>query len=213
METPQANEAADSLSATFFRLGQLARELHDDVARLGLGQAMQGVAEAIPDTRQRLEYVAGKTAQAASQVLSSVEMVRPLQRVLGEQAETLTSRWDTWFVGPLEMDEARQLVRDTRTFLRDTPALSTLTQEQLTAIMLAQDFQDLTGQVMQQMLAMIEKVERELVHILRDTLCVPEAARLLKTEGLKNGPQIDPTAADVVASQDQVDDLLESLGF
>ena len=86
------------------------------------------------------------------------------------------------------------------------------TKEQLLEIMMAQDFQDLTGQVIRRVTDLAHELEQQLVQFLLDY--APNEARREPQPGLLNGPQINPTGrSDVVADQGQVDDLLESLGF
>ncbi|WP_336698473.1 protein phosphatase CheZ [Pantoea dispersa] len=213
MEGAQNKEATDNFKEIFSRIGQLTRQLRDSVANLGLDRAIMEVAEAIPDTRERLNYVVGKTSQAADRALTSVEIARPLQVELGERASALTARWDAWFDEPQPLSQARELVIDTRAFLAVTPEITRQTNEQLMAIMMAQDFQDLTGQVIQNMMTLIESVENELIQVLIENMPEILPSAMLHNTSLKNGPQIDQSRAGVVATQEQVDDLLDSLGF
>ena len=213
MNTEQQH-SEQNFKEIFSRVGQLTRLLRDSIANLGLDRAIMDVAEAIPDTRERLNYVVGKTSQAAERALTAVEIARPLQDGLSSRAGELKTRWDAWFDSPVELDLARELVSDTRLFLSDTPGLTGQTNAQLMEIMMAQDFQDLTGQVIQNLMVLIENIERELVQVLLENMpeMLPQETNE-KTDNLKNGPQINHSASGVVASQDQVDDLLETLGF
>ncbi|WP_130831345.1 protein phosphatase CheZ [[Erwinia] mediterraneensis] len=213
METTPPAQPEKNLREVFSRIGCLTRLLRDSMSNLGLDRAIIDVAEAIPDARDRLNYVVGKTAQAADRTLSCVETARPLQDQLCQRALPLKQRWDAWFVEPVEMPVARQLVIDTRAFLSDVPELTRLTNQQLREIMMAQDFQDLTGQVIKKMMELVEDIEKELIQVLIENL--PEMQNRVsgKEESLKNGPPIRQEQAGVVASQSQVDDLLESLGF
>lgn len=214
METQQEQETPNNFKEIFSRIGHLTRVLRDSVANLGLDRAIMDVAEAIPDTRDRLNYVVGKTSQAAERALTSVEIARPLQDMLCEQSIALQSRWDEWFKEPVELEMARELVADTREFLSNTPKLTRQTNQQLMEIMMAQDFQDLTGQVLQSMMKLIENIESELIQVLVENMPGMLPTPVDETnESLKNGPQINPSAAGVIATQDQVDDLLETLGF
>jgi len=79
--------------------------------------------------------------------------------------------------------------------------------------MMAQDFQDLTGQVIKRMMDVIQEIERQLLMVLLENMPEPAARPKRENESLLNGPQLDTSKAGVVASQDQVDDLLDSLGF
>jgi len=215
MNTTQNQQSADNFKEIFSRIGQLTRLLRDSVANLGLDRAIMDVAEAIPDTRDRLNYVVGKTSQAADRALTCVEIARPLQDSLSEESTALKARWDAWFEAPVELSQARELVNDTRTFLDNTPKIASQTNEQLMEIMMAQDFQDLTGQVIQNMMKLIENVEHELIQVLVENMpgMMQPSVSDEPAENLKNGPQINQSVAGVVATQDQVDDLLETLGF
>ncbi|NIY48671.1 protein phosphatase CheZ [Cedecea colo] len=203
----------DNFKDIFSRIGQLTRLLHDSVANLGLDRIIIDAADAIPDARDRLSYVVAKTSQAADCALTCVEVARPLQDSLSSQSTALSTRWDEWFASPVELPIAKDLVSDTRQFLHDTPDIAGKTNEQLMQIMMAQDFQDLTGQVIQRMMVLIENIEKELIHVLLDNMPEEVAPGKTAEEPLKNGPQIDQNGAGVVATQGQVDDLLESLGF
>ncbi len=203
--------AADSADDLLARIAQVTRMLRDSMRTLGLDRAIQEAAQAIPDARDRLRYVANMTEQAAHRVLNATEAARPIQDALATEAEALDARWQQWFDQPLELPEARVLVDQTRGFLQGVPPAARATQAQLREIMMAQDFQDLTGQVIMKMMDVIGAIERELLQVLLDN--VPDGRRQ-EAQGLLNGPQTNPqAAADVVTSQGQVDDLLASLGF
>lgn len=196
------------------RIGSLTRMLRDSLRELGLDQAIAEAAEAIPDARDRLDYVVQMTAQAAERALNCVEAAQPHQDQMEANANGLKGRWDAWFENPIELADARELVSDTRQFLSDVPAHTSYTNKQLLEIMMAQDFQDLTGQVIRRMMDVIQEIERQLLMVLLENM--PEAtpdARKEEATSLLNGPQIHANAPGVVSSQDQVDDLLDSLGF
>jgi chemotaxis protein CheZ len=212
--TPHVNGAGENnFKDIFSRIGQLTRLLRDSMANLGLEQAIMEVADAFPNTRDRLDYVVGKTSQAADRALTCVEVARPLQETLGTNADALSVRWDEWFADPQPLEVARELVKDTRGYLQQVPELTRSTNQQLTEIMMAQDFQDLTGQVLQSLMGLIESIEKELISVLLENMQEIEPTDANSDAKLKNGPQINTTAAGIVASQEQVDDLLESLGF
>lgn len=211
--TENTSPGSDNFKDIFLRIGQLTRVLRNSMANLGLEQALQEVAEAFPNTRDRLDYVAAKTSQAADRALTCVEVARPLQESLGNDANALSARWDAWFVEPQPLEEARDLVNATRAYLRQVPDVTRSTNHQLTEIMMAQDFQDLTGQVLHSLVNVIEVVEKELISVLLENMQEIEPVNADDNAHLKNGPQINTTAEGIVASQEQVDDLLESLGF
>src|SRR5690606_23242280 len=130
---------------------------------------------------------------------------------LQRDAQALDTRWQAWFDHPVELGEARELVDDTRAMLKSVPEVTQDTQAKLLEIIMAQDFQDLTGQVIKRMLGVISAIETELVQVLIDN--VPQDKRE-EAASLLNGPEVNPQGKiDVVTSQDQVDDLLANLGF
>jgi chemotaxis protein CheZ len=151
------------------------------------------------------------TEQAANRVLNAAEQTQPLQDSMQRDAKALDVRWQNWFDQPVELDQARELVDDTRALLKAIPEKTQASQTHLLDIIMAQDFQDLTGQVIMKMLGVVSAIETELVQVLIDN--VPQERRE-ETNSLLNGPAINPAGKiDVVTSQDQVDDLLDSLGF
>ncbi|MCV9880399.1 protein phosphatase CheZ [Brenneria izbisi] len=206
---------SDTASATeiISRIGQLTRMLRDSLRELGLDNAIAEAAEAIPDARDRLDYVVQMTAQAAERALSCVEAAQPRQNQLEADAKSLKVRWDQWFENPIELADARELVTDTRSYLEGVPEHTSFTNAQLLEIMMAQDFQDLTGQVIKRMMDVIQEIEKQLLMVLLENMPEKPDAPKRANDSLLNGPQLDKNAAGVVSSQDQVDDLLDSLGF
>ncbi|MDV5353372.1 protein phosphatase CheZ [Enterobacter asburiae] len=213
--TAENTQPEEDFKGIFSRVGQLARLLRDSLADLGLDRTIIEAADAIPDTRERLNYVVGKTAQAAERVLTCVEEARPQQESIVNNGEQLAARWDAWFAAPVELADARELVTATRGYLTQAPQAARKTDEHLMEIMMAQDFQDLTGQVIRRMMSLIETVETELIQVLLEYVPdVPQEKREKEDAvTLVNGPQVDSNKAGVMATQDQVDDLLDSLGF
>jgi chemotaxis protein CheZ len=196
----------------FQRLGHMTRQLHDTLRQLGYDRALEEAAKAIPDARQRLVYVAQMTEQAASRVLNATDVAKPIQDKLQQQAAALSGRWDRLFSGDLSVDEFKALSADTRAYLGEVPKQTSATNDQLMEIMMAQDFQDLTGQVIKKIVDLAQSMETQLLQVLIEAM--PADMRAEAPEGLMNGPVMNAVGrADVVTSQEQVDDLLESLGF
>lgn len=193
------------------RIAQLTRTLRESMRELGLDQAIKDAAHAIPDARDRLHYVAQMTEQAANRVLNAAEQIQPWQDLMQSEAKALDARWQDWFDHPVELDHARVLVDDTRAFIKGVPEKTQASQNNLMEIIMAQDFQDLTGQVIMKMLGVIGAIETELVQVLIDNAPLE---RREETRSLLNGPVVNADGkSDVVTNQDQVDDLLASLGF
>jgi chemotaxis protein CheZ len=207
-----AAEVASEPDAVFNRLGQLTRQVHDSLRELGLDGALKEAAEAIPDARQRLGYIAQTTEQAASRVLNATDVARPIQDELASGAGSLSARWDALYAGKLSPEAFRELSADTRSFLGAVADGTRVTSAQLHEIMMAQDFQDLTGQVIKRVVDLAQMLETQLLQVLLEA--APPQVRNERHSGLLNGPVINPEGrTDVLSNQAQVDDLLESLGF
>lgn len=166
MPATDAASASDIIS----RIGQLTRMLRDSLRELGLDQAIAQAAEAIPDARDRLDYVVHMTAQAAERALNCVEAAQPRQNELESSAKALKVRWDEWFENPIELSDARSLVTDTREYLDVVPQHTSFTNAQLLEIMMAQDFQDLTGQVIKRMMDVVQEIEKQLLMVLMENI-------------------------------------------
>ncbi|HUW36674.1 MAG TPA: protein phosphatase CheZ [Rhodocyclaceae bacterium] len=196
----------------FNRIGRMTRELHNTLRELGYDKILGDTARAIPDARQRLAYIAQMTEQAASRVLNATDIAKPIQDDLQQQSEALGRRWEKVFTNQLSVDEFKALAGDTHGFLRQVPVQTRSTSAQLTEIMMAQDFQDLTGQVIKKVVDMAQAMEGQLLALLVEAM--PKELRAEAPPGLLNGPVINAQGrSDVVSNQAQVDDLLESLGF
>ncbi|MGH8599270.1 MAG: protein phosphatase CheZ [Burkholderiales bacterium] len=193
----------------FRRVGQLARTLHNALHELGYDHAIESAASFLPDTRDRLTYIATLTGQAAERVLSAVEHGQGLQRTIESDAQTLDTRWQRLYAGQLSVEEFRQLAGDTRDFIGGLPQRAQETHAQLLEIMMAQDFHDLTGQVIKKVVELARNLETQLVALLIETSRIERP----DGEGL-SGPVVRAEGRnDVVTDQQQVDELLGSLGF
>jgi chemotaxis protein CheZ len=202
------------------RVGHVTRTLHDSLSGLGLDKILEQVAQDIPDARDRLAYVARMTEQAAERVLNATDVAIPLQEELASGATILQERWKTVMSEPSLKSEYNLAANETLTYLTMAGKNTAETKALLMDIMMAQDFQDLTGQVIKKITGLAQDLEKQLVQLLIDfSPAIPKKdseankAEAGNTSSLLNGPQIDPDAVDVVASQEQVDDLLDSLGF
>ena len=116
------------------------------------------------------------------------------------------------FQKKLDVQQFKDLVTQTHAHLHDTPKQTKEVNAYLVDIMMAQDFQDLTGQVIKKIIQLTQEMEQQLLALLLEN--APAAVRAEINSGLLNGPVVNAAGrSDVVTSQDQVDDLLESLGF
>ncbi len=193
------------------QVGQMARKLHDTLRELGLNKEIEKAASTIPDARDRLNYVATLTQQAAERVLNATDAAQPIVEKMGDESKRLAAQWDLLFQKKLDVPQFRELVTQTHAYLHEAPKQGKEINAYLMEIMMAQDFQDLTGQVIKKIIQLTQEMEQQLVALLLEN--APPAVRA-ENAGLLNGPVINAKGRDdVVTSQDQVDDLLESLGF
>lgn len=210
---PPQEAASDREASVFQRLGALTRTLHDALRELGYDKAVERAVSSLPDARERLAYIANLTGQAAERTLAAAERGRGHQDRLTDAAAHLAAQWDRAFNTRLAADEFLAMAVDTRSFLKGLPGDTAKTNSELTEIMLAQDFHDLTGQVIQRIVRLAQTVEEQLVQLLIE-VTPPEKRTASDETGWLNGPVINAAGRDdVVTSQAQVDDLLDSLGF
>lgn len=207
---PIAGEAQEE--SVFSQIGHLTRKLHDTLRELGYDKTLSKAAEMIPDTRDRLNYIATMTQKAAERALTATEIAQPIQDKLEAGAVTLSAKWQKLFDNQLSLDEFKKLAEETRSYLNEVPTHTKATNAQLMEVMMAQDFQDLTGQVIKKVITMAQQMEHDMLQLLLAT--TPSDMKSEVNASLLNGPVINAEGrSDVVTNQRQVDDLLESLGF
>lgn len=194
------------------KLGELTRMLHDALHQLGYTPRLRDVADNLPDAKSRLNYIAQKTAEAAHKVLNSVDQAKAEHEAIAAQTRAM--------VRGIVADPVKAVASGAvMNFVGDVEAASARIDAHLTDIMMAQDFHDLTGQVVAKVVHLAQTIEDQLVELLRQTappeLAPPPMPREEPPAGPRlEGPVINPAArSDVVQSQGEVDELLASLGF
>lgn len=208
-----AGHAAENCPAdkVITQIGQMTRALHDSLRELGYDKNLERAAAAIPDARDRLNYVAAMTEQAAERVLNATEAAQPVVDRIEDEARRLAGQWQKLFDQELTPEQFKDLATQTHAYLIEVPKQTRTTSSYLREIMMAQDFQDLTGQVIKKIMEVTQQLEQQMVALLVENAPV---AGVRNESGLVNGPVIKPEGrTDVVTNQDQVDDLLDSLGF
>ena len=198
----------------FERLGGIVRLLHDSLRELGYDRSLSSVATDITDVQGRLEYVTSLTAKAADKVLNTVDIALPALDALLSHAKTMTARCENFAKNSSVPAEYGAITTDMQAFSENVTCAINAEKARLFDIMMAQDFQDITGQLILKIVAITRNVEKELAQLLRDN-APGEAPKPMtgiadiKTVELMNGPSHLGTAM----VQDDVDDLLDSLGF
>jgi chemotaxis protein CheZ len=215
MLEPTAAVSSDGVAndEVLIRVGHMTRALHDSLRGLGLDKLVEKAASDIPDARDRLDYVARLSEQAAKRVLDATDAAGPLQDAVESRSAELRTSWQALLdKGSAGEADWRALAERSIAVMAENERAATATRAELMNIMLAQDFQDLTGQVIGKITSIAQDLEKQLVQVLVDF--APSEIRRELDNGLLNGPQIKPEGnVEVVANQGQVDDLLDSLGF
>jgi len=217
----KANQILDELtklreSQLFQELGKLTRELHEALNAFRLDSRLTNLASVdIPDAKERLNYVITMTEQAASRTLSAVEESRPLCSELMSWAGLLHEDWQRFMRREMEVVEFRDLCKRLMEFLSWIQGKVTRVDSNLSEVLMAQGFQDLTSQIIRRVITLVEDVEHNLVNLIRLTgqKMSPAETPAPRTDTL-DGPQIPgKSSPDAVSGQDEVDTLLSSLGF
>jgi chemotaxis protein CheZ len=215
----QADELLDVLSnlresKLFLELGKLTRTLHEALASIQIDSRLAQLMQTdMPDARDRLRYVLTKTEESAHRTLKAVEESIPLAKRLETRASEHQQQWDKFLRREMDVSEFRAMTRTLREFLGAIIADAGGLSRNLSEVLLAQEYQDLTGQVIHRVMGVVQEVEDGLVEMLRVVGQRPGTAPAPAAASSGHGPQIDPKKPDVVANQDEVDDLLSSLGF
>ncbi len=201
-----SQRAVQEASATevFLQIGTITRLLHDTLSQLGVMPQLKRVANGLPDARSRLNYIADKTACAAEKVLNTVDSAKAEQATIAQKTRELAAALTA---NPVKAVASGAVLN----FVQDVEQATARTDQQLTEIMLAQDFHDLTGQVVAKVVALANDLEGSLLKLL---IQVVPADQVHKVETVLQGPVVDAEGrTDVVSNQGEVDDLLASLGF
>ncbi|BCU08207.1 protein phosphatase CheZ [Allochromatium tepidum] len=209
----------------FEELGKLTRDLHEALNSFrGDSRLIDLTRDKIPDAKERLNYVVSMTEQATHRTLNALDESMPIAESLHERSATLHEQWSRFRNRELSVDEFRELARELDDFLtrsgQETERLKSLMSE----ILMAQDYQDLTGQIIRRVIRLVQEVEENLVGLIRLSSARMDLPRVGKpvveepdsTDTRGHGPIVPNTqdaVADVVSSQDDVDALLSSLGF
>lgn len=209
----------------FNSVGRLTRALHNAIVNFnvdvkGVEPALREVPSEIRDASDRLHYVIELTRRAANVTLDRVEHAAPIASDLKQRAEHFRADWKKLKRRELSRDEFRELYGRMSEFLDNVGPSADVLNENLQAILLEQGYQDLTGQVLNKVIGLISDVETELVNLMRLASQVDAVTGTQQTEvvsqttsAVLEGPQIRQGRSDVAYSQDDVDDLLSSLGF
>lgn len=210
MHTPDTPPSPGESEHVHQKLGLLTRQLHDALTELGYADQLRGSAGELPDAQSRLSYIARLTGEAAEKVLNRVEQAKAQHDFIAAETRRV--------VASLIKDPVAAVAKgEIFNFLTDVERVTKEADGHLTEIMMAQDFHDLTGQVIARVVTLASTIESQLLQLLIQTAppnAQPVAASAEVRQAPLQGPVVDPEKTpDVVTDQSQVDDLLASLGF
>ncbi|NDV91807.1 protein phosphatase [Alteromonas sp. 345S023] len=207
----------------FAEVGKLTRQLHDALNNFQIDERIKDLAnDDIPDAQTRLTYVIEETEKAANTTMDAVEESMPIAETLSGRIEKVMPEWKKLMSRQIELGEFKALCGDLDELLEEGVDQSAKLTQLLTEVLMAQGYQDLTGQVIRRVIDLVKEVEESLVNMLTmfgepessDTT-KPAVKTVKKADNVvAEGPIIDAEKRDdVVSGQDDVDDLLSSLGF
>lgn len=191
----------------FNQLGAIARDLLESLRELGFDRSLGAVAAEIPDARDRLTYVGKLTEEAAHRVLETVEKGLPECNQVAERGRELAQTIRRRAQGDLSPMMCKAMMKQCADYADRAAGFAQHQNALLTEIMMTQSFQDLSGQVIKKVVDIISRTEGQLLELLVDT--APAAAAGAASCGELQGPQVP----DKALKQDDVDDLLASMGF
>ena len=210
-------------SSLFHELGKMTREIHEAIMSFRMDSRIANLAQTdFPDAKDRLEYVITMTENAANTVLNVVEQGTPVAEKLSDQAKHLNAQWGKFKRREMQGDELREMGVELESFFAESEQMMNQLLSGFTEVLMAQDFQDLTSQIIRKVITLVDDVEANLVELIKiqGEHFVPAREDEKDKKGTKDdranldGPQIPgKEAGDVMKGQDDVDDLLASLGF
>lgn len=203
-------------SVLFQEICKLTRQLHDALTTFYLDERLTRFTQNdIPDAKERLNYVITMTEQAANTTLNAVEYLLPLVQDMDTQATALKEDWQRFRAREMSVEEFRQLSQKIVQHFEDSDSQLKQLQERLTEVLMAQDFQDLTGQIIRRVITLVKDLEASMVDMIRlsgnASQRQQESANDLLLRG--HGPAVPGLDKGTVNNQDDVDSLLSSLGF
>jgi chemotaxis protein CheZ len=204
-----------SKEEAFARLGAITREMHEAFAVLGGGTELHNVVEEIPNARERLTHVGKMTENAANKVLNLVDAAKPECDDLAKRGEELGQSLARMAASDdLSIERARALMGVCGKFAERTAGFASKQADILSDIMMAQDFQDLSGQVIKKVIDIINRTEMQLVQLLMDSAPNQPEKTVAVAEFTGETHQLQgPQAEEKALGQSDVDDLLASMGF
>ena len=214
------NFGTSKSDAVFEQVGLLTRDLHSAIKSFADDERLRVIAKVdMPRASERLSSIITMTDSAASRTLDAVDACEPLVKELQSAVEKLLPAWSALMKGRIDRDNFVSLVRNVDGLIQDTKKNAEDVCDQLNTILMAQDYQDLTGQMIQKVITLVSEVEDKLLKFLMN-FTEEEKENILTNDEAEQGispqgPALESTKQtdNIASNQDEVDDLLASLGF
>ncbi len=201
----------------FGELRKLATGLQTALLRFSIDSRLVDLAEkGIPDARHRLDHVIKLTDEAAHRTMDLVERSGPLAERTAARAGELVATWQRFRARSIAVDDFRRMIQAMDAFLEATRVDMEKVRGNLAEVLLAQGYQDLSGQIIRGVMQLVGELESALSELLRlsagSSARRNEASRTDVRRGLGPlVPGIEHGAA--VSGQQDVDALLSGLGM
>lgn len=224
-DSQREQQLIEQLTATqtapvFDEVGRMTREVHDTLMSFARDERLGSLAEEeMPDARDRLRYVITLSEQAANRTLNVIDEATPMAEKITDRSQRLKNELAKITQAEQENPRLLSVTNTMDRYLDSTIKSGERVKSQLTEIMMAQEFQDLSGQLLMRVIELLEQLEDKLINLLKITAPVRQKG----SESEQQQPNLDrgigpqgyskDKKEDVLDSQDDVDDLLDSLGF
>lgn len=187
------------------KIGLATTKLHRLLKELGHTRNLEKSASTMPDARDRLSFIDKSMHESSERTINAVEASMPLTNHSHAACKALASR-----LSSARFSEHGELIEETISQLGEIAASENIIHHNLMQIMEAQEFRDVAGQMVNKIVKAAVEIESILLDILKE-YATDTKDSLISTEGLTAGPGLK--TRDSVKGQDEVDDLLASMGF
>ena len=199
----------------FLDLRKLTGDLQSALQRFRVDSRLVDLAEKdVPNARLRLDHVLRLTDEAAHRTLDLVEQSGPLAERTAHGANDLIEIWKRFRERTIAVEDFQRMVSDMDTFLHAASSDMNKVRENLSEVLLAQGYQDLSGQIIRGVMQLVSELEIALADLVRLAQTGARGARRVSDETRRGfGPPIPGIdSGPAVSGQQDVDALLSGLG-
>ena len=199
----------------FLDLRKLTGGLQSALQRCRVDSRLADLAEKdVPNAKLRLDHVLRLTDEAAHRTLDLVEQSGPLAERTSRSAGELIEQWQRFRERKIAVEDFHRMVSGMDAFLKAAATDMDKVRENLSEVLLAQGYQDLSGQIIRGVMKLVTELEIALVDLVRLSRTGTRGARPVSEETRRGfGPPIPGiNSGPSVSGQQDVDALLSGLG-